>query len=239
MKRNDRKRTWYRILRVVLTVTLLYCCMVPQSLYAAEEEQEKIKQQSPAITTDKEVAPTTLTVTLQDEDGAPIPGISMSAISADFTGKEKDRATTDQDGKAVFKKLRSGTYYFFANINSLRKHDGYGMQAMIRAFKSSRSYYISESRKFDLSENVESTFVIKRGAYIMFETYLQVVRSEKIILACKKLGVEQIIPISTIDYAQIYLPMHQMFQIITIKDQDFDSWILEIFTHERMRIELL
>ena len=73
----------------------------------------------------------------------------------------------------------------------------------------------------------------------MLETYLQVVRSEKVIIACKKLGVEQLIPISSIDYVQIYLPMHQMYQLITIKDQDFDSWILEIFSHERMRIELL
>ena len=227
------------MLWVIFAITLAFYCLAPQSLYAAENDQEKTKQPAPSGTSEKEVVLTTLTVTLQDEDGVPIPGVSLSAIPADFTGKEKDRATTDLDGKAVFKKLKSGTYYFFANIHPLRKHDGYGMSAMIRSFKSSRSYYLSESRKFDLSENVESTFVIKRGAYIMFETYLQVVRSEKIILACKKLGVEQIIPISTIDYAQIYLPMHQMFQIITIKDQDFDSWILEIFTHERMRIELL
>ena len=229
----------HRMLWVIFAITLVFSCMAPQSLYAAENEQEKAQQQAPSGTSDKEVVLTTLTVTLQDEDGVPISGVSLSAIPADFTGREKDRATTDQDGKAVFKKLKSGTYYFFANVNPLRKHDGYGSQVMIRAFKSSRSYYISESRKFDLSENVESTFVIKRGAYIMLETYLQVVRSEKVIIACKKLGVEQLIPISSIDYVQIYLPMHQMYQLITIKDQDFDSWILEIFSHERMRIELL
>ena len=227
------------MLWVIFAITLVFSFLAPQSLYAAENEQEKAKQQVPSGTSDKEAVLTTLTVTLQDEDGVPISGVSLSAIPADFTGREKDRATTDQDGKAVFKKLKSGAYYFFANVNQLRKHDGYGTQVMIRAFKSSRSYYISESRKFDLSENVESTFVIKRGAYIMLETYLQVVRSEKVIIACKKLGVEQLIPISSIDYVQIYLPMHQMYQLITIKDQDFDSWILEIFSHERMRIELL
>ena len=193
--------------------------------YAHAEEPEK-------------VAPT-LTITLQDEDGLPISGIGLSAVAADFTSNTKGRATTDREGKAVFRGLPSGTYYFFAHFNAVRSHSGYGIPAMIREFKSSRTFYFSESRKFDLSANAESTFTVKRASYILFETYLQTVRSGKIIIMNEKNGIEQIIPVASTDYLQIYLPMRTTYKIVTIKDNDYDSWIMEFFAHDRLRIELL
>ena len=124
-------------------------------------------------------------------------------------------------------------------VNAIRSHAGYGMPAMIREFKSSRTFFLSESRKFDLSANVESTFTVNRGSYILFETYLQTVRSGKIIIMNEKNGIEQILPVASTDYLQIYLPMRTTYKIVTIKDNDYDSWIMEFFAHERLRIELL
>jgi len=72
-----------------------------------------------------------------------------------------------------------------------------------------------------------------------FETYLQTVRSGKIIVLNEKNGIEQTIPVASTDYLQIYLPMRTLYKIITIKDNDFDSWIMEFYAHERLRIELL
>lgn len=192
------------------------------------------KEEAPA-----KVEPPTLTITLQDEDGEPIRGVTLSAIVADSTGREKGRATTDPTGKAVFRNLKSGRYYFFAHMNELRKHPGYGMQLMVRALKSSRTFFLSEPRVFDLGANVESTFVIKRGAYIWIETYLQVVRSGKVIILNQQMGLQHIIPVASTDYLQIYLPMRTMYGLVTIKDDDFDSWVLEIYSHEGLRINLL
>ena len=183
--------------------------------------------------------PPTLTVTLQDEDGAPIRGVTLHAITSDYTGNEKGKATTDETGKAVFKNLHSGSYYFFANINALRHHAGYGMPLVYKAFKTTRSFYLSESRNFDLSANAETTYVIKRAEHIWFETYLQVVRSGKIVILSQKQGMQHIIPVASTDYIQIYLPMRQMYGIVTIKDDDYDSWVLEVYAHERLRIQLL
>jgi len=222
--KTNSKRTWSSKLAIVLVFTFIYCGLVTQSAYAEEPKQ---------------VLPTTLTVTLQDEDGLPISGVSLAAIDGDFTGKERGSATTDNNGKAVFRHLKSGTYYFFAHINAIRIHAGYGLPAMIKEFKSSRTFYLSESRKIDLSENVESTYTIKKGAYILFETYLQTVRSGKIIVMNEKNGIEQIIPVASTDYLQIYLPMRSVYKIVTIKDNDYDSWIMEFYAHERLRIELL
>ena len=188
---------------------------------------------------DPEKIPPTLTITLLDEDGLPISDIGLSAVAADFTAHTKGRATTDREGKAVFRGLPSGTYYFFAHFNAVRSHSGYGIPAMIREFKSSRTFYLSESRKFDLSANAESTFTVKRAAYILFETYLQTVRSGKIIIMNEKNGIEQIIPVASTDYLQIFLPMRTTYKIVTIKDNDYDSWIMEFFAHDRLRIELL
>jgi len=53
------------------------------------------------------------------------------------------------------------------------------------------------------------------------------------------LGIQHIIPVASTDYIQIYLPMRNLYQIVTIKDNDYDSWIMEIYAHERLRIELL
>jgi uncharacterized surface anchored protein len=181
----------------------------------------------------------TLTITLQDEDGEPIRGVTLSAIMADSTGREKGRATTDTTGKAVFRNLKSGRYYFFAHMNELRKHPGYGMQLMVRALKTSRTFFLSEPRIFDLSANAESTFLIKRGEHIWIETYLQVVRSGKVIILNQEMGLQHIIPVASTDYLQIYLPMRTMYGLVTIKDDDFDSWVLEIYAHERLRINLL
>ncbi|MHC1759428.1 MAG: carboxypeptidase-like regulatory domain-containing protein [Negativicutes bacterium] len=242
--------TWCVKLAVVLALALLYCGVVPQNVYAEKNTQvvkppDKANQKAPAGIVGKAAATElpkelpTLTVTLHDEDGLPISGVSLAAIEADFTAHERGSATTDENGKAVFRNLRSGAYYFYANFNAIRRHAGYGMPAMIRAFKSSRIFYISESRKFDLSANAEATYIVKRGAYILFETYLQTVRSGKVIIMNEKNGIEQIIPVASTDYMQIYLPMRSMYKIVTIKDNDFDSWILEFYAHERLRIELL
>lgn len=222
---------------IVLLLTWVLSVPLSQLVHAADNVQAAPKQQN--ISERDTTLPTTLTVTLMDEGGAPLSGISLSAMAADFTGRTMDTATTDQNGKAVFKRLLSGSYYFFANINEIRRHAGYGMPAMVREFKTSRSYFLSESRQFDLSADTETTFIIKRGAYIWFETYLQVVRSGKIIVNNAKSGVQQIIPVASTDYIQIYLPMRSVYQIITIKDGDFDSWIMEFYAHERLRIELL
>jgi len=236
VKKNNSAGAGWLKLAVVLSFVFVVCiASLTPSAYAETTAPDAVKQQdSDSI----KVVPT-LTITLQDEDGVPISGVSLSAIAADFTARGKDSATTDKNGKAVFTHLTSGTYYFFANFNAIRSHAGYGMQAMIRAFKSSRTFYLSESRKFDLSANVESTYTVRRGEYISFETYLQTVRSGKIIVMNEKNGIEQIIPVASTDYLQIYLPMRTMYKIVTIKDDDFDSWIMEFYAHERLRIELL
>jgi hypothetical protein len=48
-----------------------------------------------------------------------------------LAGTERDRARTDDNGRAVFEHLKSGTYYFFANIRALRSHLGYDSSAII------------------------------------------------------------------------------------------------------------
>lgn len=232
-----------KILGTFLVALLLVGGITVSAGFAAEKtakEKDPASAQEP-VSPDaaKEPSPTTLTVTLQDEDGLPIVGVNLSAVAADFSGRVMDRATTDKEGKAVFKRLKSGAYYFFGNINALHKHDGYASSAMVRDFKTTRSYYISESQKFDLSDNAEATYTIKRRAFVMFESYLQVVRSEKFVIINQKYGIEQVVPMASIDYLRVYMPMRQTYQIVTIKDNDFDSWILEIFAHEAMRIELL
>lgn len=191
-----------------------------------------------SIKQQKKVRPT-LTLTLQDEDGKPISGVTVSAMEGDFVGKEKKSAQTNENGKVVFKHLKSGTYYFYANINAIQKHAGYGLPGAIRSFKTARSYYISESKQYDLSENVECTFTIKKGAYIWIETFLDVSLPQKIVIVNKKLGIEQMIPVAATDFIQIYMPMRNRYQIITIKDNDFDSWIIEFYAHDRLHIELL
>ncbi len=229
-KETSEKPSW-RSLFLALPIALIFCGLAMGSVYAEEPGQEVAKP-------DKKPLPT-LTVSLKDADGAPISGVSLNAIAADFTGRGKGSATTDKTGKAVFKNLTSGTYYFFANFNAIRSHAGYGLPAMIREFKSSRTFYLSESRQFDLSADVEATYTVNRGAYILFETYLQTVRSGKIIIMNEKNAIEQIIPVASTDYMQIYLPMRTLYKIVTIKDNDFDSWIMEFYAHERLRIELL
>lgn len=235
IKKNSAGIGWLR-LAVVLSFAFVVCfASLTPSAYAeaTAPEAAKLQEGEPV-----KAAPT-LTVTLQDEDGLPITGVSLSAIAADFTAKGNGSATTDKNGKAVFSNLKSGAYYFFANFNAIRAHAGYGMPAMIREFKSSRTFFLSESRQFDLSANVESTFTVKRGAYILFETYLQTVRSGKIIIMNEKNGMEHVLPVASTDYLQIYLPMRNLYKIVTIKDNDFDSWIMEFYAHERLRIELL
>lgn len=249
--RKNSAGTWCVKLAVILVLALLFCGVVPQNVYAEKKAQTVVKPPDKATPkapagsvgedaeTELHKGLPTLTVTLHDEDGRPISGVSLSAIAADFTAHERGSATTDEHGKAVFRHLKSGAYYFYAKFNAIRSHSGYGMPAMIRAFKSSHTFYISESRKFDLSANAEATYIVKRGAYIFFETYLQTVRSGKIIIMNEKNGIEQIIAVASTDYMQIYLPMRSMYKIVTIKDNDFDSWILEFYAHERLRIELL
>lgn len=223
MNHNNAENVRRKLAGILLLALVAWFAVLPLSAYAETPEK---------------VAPT-LTITLQDEDGLPISGIGLSAVTADFAAHTKGRATTDREGKAVFRGLPSGTYYFFAHFNAVRSHAGYGIPAMIREFKSSRTFYLSESRKFDLSANAESTFTVKRTSFILFETYLQTVRSGKIIIMNEKNGVEQIIPVASTDYLQIYLPMRTTYKIVTIKDNDYDSWIMEFFAHDRLRIELL
>ncbi|MDR3561491.1 MAG: carboxypeptidase-like regulatory domain-containing protein, partial [Negativicutes bacterium] len=186
----------------------------------------------------KKVLPPTLALTLLDEDGAPIVGVDVSAMEGNVSGKESDSARTDQNGKAVFKHLKSGTYYFFANLKAVRSHRGYDFPLIVKEIKSIRSYYISETRKFDLSENAECTYTIKRSAYISFETFLNVFKSDKIVVVNKKLGIGQNIPVEA-DFIKIYMPMRSQYQIITVKDGDFDSWIIDFYAHEGLRVELL
>jgi len=232
-------RVWFMAVLVIAAAALVFFGSTAQEAYAANKAPDTALQPNPANQPEPEVAPTTLTVTLLDEDGAPIRGVGLSIITADFTSRQKGSAVTDKNGKVVYSNLKSGAYYLWANINALRRHDGYGLPAMIREFKSATSYYISESRRFDLSENVETTFTIKRSEFIWFETYLQVVRSGKIVVMNRKTGLQQIIPVASSDYLQIYLPMRSLYQIVTIKNDDFDSWIMEFWAHERLRIELL
>ena len=224
-----------------LAIVLLGWGAVGPPAFAAPAQQEIAKPAEPPAQDEvpAKVVPPTLTVTLQDEDGAPIRGVTLLAIAADSTGREKGRATTDPDGKAVFKNLKSGSYYFFANMNAIRQHAGYGMQLTIRSFKTSRTFFLSETRTFDLSANVESAFVIKRAEHIWLETYLQVVRTGKVVIMNQQMGLQHIIPVASTDYLQVYLPMNKMYGIVTIKDDDFDSWVLEIYSHERLRINLL
>jgi len=218
-----RQRRWYWV-TIVVIFTVIYCGLVTPCVYAEGNDQQ--------------VAPT-LTLTLQDEDGKPISGVNLSAMEGYFVGKEKRSAKTDENGKAVFKHLPSGTYYFFANIKSISSHVGYGLPGIIKEFKTSRSYYISEIQQFDLSDNVECTYTIKRGEFIWFETFLDLSKPDKIAIINKKMGIQQRITVDAIDFMQIYMPMRNTYQIITIKDNDFDSWIIDFYAHDRLKIELL
>lgn len=219
------KRYWRLPLAVAAAVVFIACGLT-QGVYAAENGQEEQK-------------PPTLTVTLEDEDGQPISGVEVHAMPGNLAGKEKARARTDENGKAVFKHLKSGAYYFYADVRALRSHDGYDFPAIIKETKSYRSYYISETKRFDLSADAECTLTIKRGAYVMLETFLDVYKPDKIVLMNKRLGIGQNIPIGSADFIQLYLPMGDKYSIVTVKDGDFDSWIIEFYAHERLRIELL
>lgn len=223
---------------VFLAIILVYGGTACPSVLAAPEVVNPAEAPGKNVPPAK-VVPPTLTVTLQDEDGLPVKGVTLHAMAADSTGRETGKATTDETGKAVFKNLRSGSYYFFANINALRQHAGYGMPLVYRAFKTTRSFFLSESRSFDLSADAETTYVIKRNEHIWFETYLQVVRSGKIVIMNPKLGMQHIIPVASTDFIQIYLPMRNLYKIVTIKDDDYDSWVMEIYAHEQLRIQLL
>jgi len=243
------KQYWWSKLAAVLVFTFICCGLLTQSAYASANGQEAVKQDpasNNAVSQDsqisdkeqKKVLPPTLTLTLQDEDGQPLVGVDLSAVEANVSGKERDSAQTDQNGKAVFKHLQSGTYYFFANLKAIRSHVGYDFPLIVKEIKSTRSYYISETKKFDLSANVECTYTIKRNACIWFETFLNVFKSDKIVVANKKMGIGQNIPVEA-DFIKIYMPMHSLYQIITVKDGDFDSWIIDFYAHENLRIELL
>jgi hypothetical protein len=222
------KRYWRLSMAVVVAFAFIACGLANQ-VYAAETGQEE----------QKKILPPTLTLTLLDEDGQPISGVEVHAMPSNLAGKEKERARTDENGKAVFKKLKSGAYYFYADVRALRSHDGYDFPAIIKETKNYRSFYISETKRFDLSENAECTLTIKRGAHIMLETFLDVYKPDKIVLMNKKLGIGQNIPIGSVDFIQLYIPMGDKYSIITVKGGDFDSWIIEFFAHERLRIELL
>ena len=223
-----------RSMLLLLILALLVCCSAAQVSYAAEKAPDAVKP------TDKtEAAPPTLTVILLDMDGNPISGIGLAVVTADTTGREKGRHTTDKDGKVVYTGLKSGSYYLFANVNALQRHEGYGMSAMVKVFKTSASYFISENRKLDMSQNAEWTVTIKNDAYITVQTFLQVVRSGKIVVINNEMGIQQIIPVASTDFLHIFLPMLHKYQIATIKDDDFDAWILEIFAYGREHIELL
>ena len=245
-----KKNDWWLKLAVVLVFTLMYCGSAPQHVYAEDNGQVVVKQQEPANSTvvnkdnqtidgpPQKVLPPTLTVTLLDEDGAPIVGVDLSAMEGNASGKESGSATTDANGKAVYKHLKSGAYYFFANLKAIRSHAGYDFPAIIKEIKTVRSFYISETKRFDLSANVECTYTIKRNACISFETFLNVFKSDKIVVVNKRMGIGQNIPVEA-DFIRIYLPMRSKYQIITVKDGDFDSWIIDFYAHEGLRIELL
>lgn len=221
-------RGWLLPLVVAAAVAAIVCGLAPEGVYAAENGQAAQK-----------VLPPTLVVTLEDEDGQPISGVEVHAMPANLAGKEKARARTDENGKAVFKHLKSGAYYFYANVRALRSHDGYDFPAIIKETKSYVSHYISETKRFDLSENAKCTLTIKRSNYIMLETFLDVYKPDKIVLMNKMRGVGQNIAIGSNDFIQLYLPMGEKYQIVTVKDGDFDSWIIEFYAHERLRIEML
>lgn len=222
------ERRWYRKLSLALVAVFLYCGLAIPGTYAEENGQGGVRQQPP-----------TLTLTLQDEDGQPIRGVYVSAMAVALAGTESGWARTDDNGRAVFKHLKSGTYYFFANIRALRSHPGYDFPAIVKELKSTRSYYISETKRFDLSQDAACTYTIKRNACIMFTTFLDVYKPDKIVIANRKLGIGQNIPVDSADFIQIYLPMRYNYQIYTVKDGDFDSWIIDFYAHEGLRIELL
>jgi hypothetical protein len=250
VKKKNFQRTCCLRLAVVLVVAVMYCGLATPDVYAEGNGQQAAGQQvsvSSAAAPDSQTAdngprkvlPPTLTLTLQDEEGQPVSGVYVSAMAVALAGTESDWARTDETGKAVFKHLKSGTYYFFANIKAIHSHRGYDFPAIIKEIKSTRSYYISETKRFDLSQNAECTYTIKRNAYIMFTTFLDVYKPDKIVIASRKLGIGQNIPVDSIDFIQIFLPMRNNYQIYTVKDGDFDSWIIEFYAHEGLRIELL
>jgi hypothetical protein len=223
------RRYWRLSLAVAAMVAVIACGAALNTVYAAEKGPEA----------QKEVLPPTLTVTLLDEDGQPVGGVEVHAMPGNLAGKEKRRARTDENGKAVFKHLKSGAYYFYADVGALRSHDGYDFPAIIKETKRYRSFFISETGRFDLSQDAECTFTIKRSGYIMLETFLDVYKPDKIVLMNKQMGIGQNITIGLTDFIQIYLPMGYKYQIVTVKDGDFDSWIIEFYAHDCLRIELL
>lgn len=229
VRKSFSRRRWYRQLAVVLVAAVMYCGLAAHGAHAADNAPEE----------EKKISPPTLTLTLQDEDGRPISGVEVHAMPGNMAGREKERARTDKDGKALFKHLKSGAYYFYANVRALRSHDGYDFPAIIKETKNYSSHFISKTQVFDLSQSAECSYTIKRSGYIMFETFLDVYKPDKIVLINKKLGIGQNVPIESADFIQIYLPMGDKYQIITVKNGDFDSWIIEFYAHQGLRIELL
>jgi hypothetical protein len=230
-------RHWCWQLSLALVFSFLYCGLATHSAYAEDNGQIVSPQDTVSSNTAVKISPT-LTLTLQDEDGQPISGVTVSAMAGNLSGKEKDRAQTDANGKAVFKHLNSGSYYFFANIAAIHSHEGYDFAAMLKEIKTTRSYFLSDTQKYDLSNNAQCSYTIKRNACIWFETFLDVFKSDKFVLKNYQLGIGQNIPMNA-DFIQIYLPMRSLYQIITVKDGDFDSWIIDFYAHENLKIELL
>jgi len=240
MARKNFKRNWNFKLVIALAYVFIYCGLGTPSVYADDNGQvagQQVPVSNNAASQGSQVSPT-LTLTLLDADGQPISGVTVSAMPGNFSGKEADRARTDATGKAVFKHLKSGAYYFFADVAALRSHDGYDFPAIIKQIKTTRSYYLSETKKFDLSDNVACTYTINRNACVSFETFLDVFKSDLIVIKNNQMGIGQNIPVQA-DFIRIYLPMRSLYQIITVKDGDFDSWIIDFYAHEGLRIELL
>lgn len=226
---------------IALLFAVVSSCLAMTNGYA-QEAVEPVRTSNPQTiqsNPDQKQDSPVLTLTLLDEDGYPVAGVLVSAMEGALVGKERAQARTDDSGKAVFKDLISGTYYFYANITAIRSHSGYELPAMIRQYKTSRSYYISESKYFDLRSNVEYTSIIKRGEFIWFETYHDYYRASGIVVISKKMGIQQIIPVASTDFMQIYLPMHRFYEIATIKNNAFDAWVFEFYSHKGLRLELL
>lgn len=245
VKDSKNLRKTYRRLTLSVVLLFVFICLGWEisSVYAKEDGAAVVSTtvapySKHSTAAQKEDLPV-LALTLQDEQGQPIAGIEVSAMEGDLVGKEKERARTDENGKVVFKRLTSGTYYFFANIDAIRSHSGYGLPAMIRKYKTSHSYYISESRQFDFSSSVECAYIIKKGEFIWFDTYHDYYRANAIVVVNKAMGIEQIIPVASTDCMQIYLPMHKFYQITTVKNDAFDAWVFEIYSHKGLHLDLL
>ena len=183
-------------------------------------------------------SPHTLTLKMVDDKGIPVTGVTVHAMRGNFEGTEADTATTDLNGNAVFRQLRSGDYYFFADIEPIRKHSRYALSRVISYNKTCKSYYISEVNHFEMDRDVNCKQTIMPDEFIWITTFYNTFPPEAIIMKNDDMKLEQPLQAGS-DFIQVFMPMGDLWSIMTVKDGDYDAWVLEFYAEERTQLNLL